>query len=854
MNLTLFMVISIILVGIVSISTVQAQNFEIPVWIKNNAGWWSTDQIDDSSFLKGIEYLINKEIMIIPSIETSGSPGSQLIPPWIKNNAGWWAEGQIDDNSFVGGIQWLISNGIIVVEENTIHEYQELLVAFIGDQGGSTYLSSDLDVLNLIKNEKAQLVVHQGDLGFEHDNPDEWDEKISSTLGKDFPYIASQGHHDKPWNQYQIKLQERLNSDLICNGNLGIKSTCTYHNLLFTVIAPGEYTDDSDYDSFVQEQLRDNDSYWKICSMHNDMYSMQAEAKLNKTGMEVFEACRNGGAIVATGHQHFYARSGNIIEFVEPNNQRIDLEWSESNKLRVKEGSTFTFISGLGGSPVTNQAYYEWPVNYATEQNAAHGALFCIFNAGGQPNKAYCYFKDVDGAIVDSFTITSFLGRHYDDIDFVDVNLSGKDLSGENMSNKIITDSNLSNTILAHTDLSNSVLIGTKLTGADLTNANLTNVNLAYKDLTGTILRGANLLGGSLAGVDLTGQDLTGTILRATDLSNADLTDVNLSGKDLTGAILKNVDLTGQDLTGTILRGANLSNADLSGQDLSHHNLTDVILTGTDLSNSVLPDNGLSKKNFQKTIFNGVDLSGKDLSKSNFDFASFVNTDMENTNLQEATFLNVDFTKIKNKSLAGTNMFGTTFAHSNLSGVNLDGINFRHTNFQLADLTDQDFTDTTITGSDFLDAKLLNANFEGVDLGHEEDNLTLKNKAHLVREYSSSPNKVGQIILDLMAPPPSTQNYIFLFAIQVRGDDIFVNYALFNNFSKANMEGANFKNANIQRGVFTYANLTNANFAGADLTNSDLRDANLEGANLTGAILDGATLSCKNHAICVPDT
>ena len=30
------------------------------------------------------------------------------IPDWIKNNAGWWADGQIDDNSFVSGLQWLI--------------------------------------------------------------------------------------------------------------------------------------------------------------------------------------------------------------------------------------------------------------------------------------------------------------------------------------------------------------------------------------------------------------------------------------------------------------------------------------------------------------------------------------------------------------------------------------------------------------------------------------------------------------------------------------------------------------------------------------------------------------------------
>ena len=37
------------------------------------------------------------------------------IPGWIKNNAGWWADGQIDDSSFVAGLQWLISNGIMKI-------------------------------------------------------------------------------------------------------------------------------------------------------------------------------------------------------------------------------------------------------------------------------------------------------------------------------------------------------------------------------------------------------------------------------------------------------------------------------------------------------------------------------------------------------------------------------------------------------------------------------------------------------------------------------------------------------------------------------------------------------------------
>ena len=88
----------------------------IPEWIKNNAGWWAEGQIDDSSFLQGIQFLIKEGIMVIPPTETSGSSDSQGVPAWVKNNAGWWADGQIDDNSFVSGIQYLVKAGIIQVD------------------------------------------------------------------------------------------------------------------------------------------------------------------------------------------------------------------------------------------------------------------------------------------------------------------------------------------------------------------------------------------------------------------------------------------------------------------------------------------------------------------------------------------------------------------------------------------------------------------------------------------------------------------------------------------------------------------------------------------------------------------
>jgi len=87
----------------------------IPEWIKNNAGWWANGQIDDDSFVQGLQFLIKEEIMKIPPTTQGPGSGGNEIPEWIKNNAGWWAEGAIDDDSFVQGLQFLIKEGIMKI-------------------------------------------------------------------------------------------------------------------------------------------------------------------------------------------------------------------------------------------------------------------------------------------------------------------------------------------------------------------------------------------------------------------------------------------------------------------------------------------------------------------------------------------------------------------------------------------------------------------------------------------------------------------------------------------------------------------------------------------------------------------
>ena len=64
------------------------------------------ERLSDSS-------VANLEIPLI--VDRKDSALEYQIPTWVKNNAGWWAEGQIDDNSFVKGIEYLVKVGLIQV-------------------------------------------------------------------------------------------------------------------------------------------------------------------------------------------------------------------------------------------------------------------------------------------------------------------------------------------------------------------------------------------------------------------------------------------------------------------------------------------------------------------------------------------------------------------------------------------------------------------------------------------------------------------------------------------------------------------------------------------------------------------
>jgi len=124
---SIILILSFSLIGSgILVPNSSAQDAQIPGWIKDVAGWWASGDISENEFLTGIEYLINNNIISLPSIscnekiESQTTSSAEMIPDWIKNNASWWSDNLIDDIDFINGLQYLIKHKIIKIDNKKI--------------------------------------------------------------------------------------------------------------------------------------------------------------------------------------------------------------------------------------------------------------------------------------------------------------------------------------------------------------------------------------------------------------------------------------------------------------------------------------------------------------------------------------------------------------------------------------------------------------------------------------------------------------------------------------------------------------------------------------------------------------
>ena len=132
---------------------------KVPEWVKNNVKWWSENQIDDETFVSGIQFLMKEKIVNIPDLPEQASEKARLsfvdeskdtqsyidrynnepdykdwfdenypdytiyeavgatepVPRWIKNIADWWSQGLITEDEYIKGIEFLVEKRILKV-------------------------------------------------------------------------------------------------------------------------------------------------------------------------------------------------------------------------------------------------------------------------------------------------------------------------------------------------------------------------------------------------------------------------------------------------------------------------------------------------------------------------------------------------------------------------------------------------------------------------------------------------------------------------------------------------------------------------------------------------------------------
>ncbi|KAI8812378.1 hypothetical protein BJ742DRAFT_768449 [Cladochytrium replicatum] len=339
----------------------------------------------------------------------------------------------------------------------------QVKVAFVGDHGVDPRTTGR--VFRMIKDEGCEALFSLGDLDYQ-DNPKLFVDFMDEHLGPTFPVLPAIGNHDvarfHDYGGYYDVLVERMKRtpQLECTGEFGVNLSCRFRrnrapgtDLHLVVSGVGSFKDD--HAGFIRDMFSDavegtwgedesddegitmkgkknggkngkkakqvgeeggdgddestSGTPWRICIWHKNQRMFQIGKKEDETGYGTYEQCREAGAIVATAHEHTYSRTFAMSSFatqtVDPTQPR------DKSSLTIRPGSTFAFVSGLGGDSVRKwnpmMRYKPWWAAVAAKDNGARaGALMCTFNYGGDATKAHCYMKDISGRVYDDFIVT----------------------------------------------------------------------------------------------------------------------------------------------------------------------------------------------------------------------------------------------------------------------------------------------------------------------------------------------------------------------------------------------------------------------------------------------------------------
>jgi len=790
----------------VSTQTVLAEE-TIPAWIKNNAGWWADGQIDDNSFVSGIQWLISNDVMIIPHTEQGTGDGSNVIPAWIKNNAGWWADGQIDDTSFIQNIQFLIENRIIKINQ----KFDENLSNFV-ITGDLAVNANTKENLKNIEKVDPEIILFVGDLRNDDGSPVGWFE-MTEFLGKDRIRIAVGNHDVDHQNEYQTYYNLPKEFYSFDFGNVHFIILATDSNIWIA----GEQFQFLSTD--LQSTANNSAIDWIIVGLHKPIYSdgmnILIRDSKNIIDLEHMIYWRTivqplfdnyGVDLVLQGHNQFYERFKPLSfdSIVTDNN---------SSNYADPQGQIYVTV-GTGGHKI-----HEVPKK--SDLSEVQHKMFGFLKLTPDGKTLNGEFISLDEEVIDKFQIKKQNLKPTSNFDIPQYSLSGTDLSNSNLFLRDFTNADLSYTNLRNADLTYADLSNSNLTGADLRGINLHGTNLVGVDLSGTNLTGANLSFQNLSSMDVSSIILDNTILYNTNLSGTNLSGKNLSGLNIKLSNLKFTDFEFSDLSFAHLTNSVIYETNFSHTNLENAHINDAYITNTDFSNSNISGvnfhhSFILSSDFRDTKLDNVDFSNARLADSNFDSQDFQYVDLTNADFSSKT---VEY--LPEAGVASATIYSGAFLNNaDLSNKDLSSVIFARENFDPYTFTPSGLNSFSPSVIEAIDVYLASMGISDPMMG----------TTNLSGANLSGANLSGKNISQI--------------------DNLSVVKFFEADLSNADLSGSVISLADLRFADLSNSNLKNTNFSYANLSGANLSGANLSGAILDGAILDGAILGCINHTIC----
>ena len=758
----------IITIGIFMIMIPSAYAENIPNWVKNTAGWWSTDVISETEFVNAIEFLVNEGII---EIDNENSIKDNLLQTREKIILTIWDDVQLPPN---------LPDKIEKKIDDEIFEkipYNKQTDSYTVTMKHDVY--SKIFLLHPIIQNNELIILNNGHGGRIHDPTDLYSEinTVRFFLNKGYSVLIVslplEGINNRPivMPSDNLELNELMKmeyDEIVDEGKFKLE-----HHLHFEFLKNNDFNPMSYFFEPINSTLNSIDDEYDFDKYH--MIGISGGGWVSAVYSAIDERISTTHSIAGMvpieylieedrGHWEI-EELGKIIDYTDVYtlstlNERKFLQFFNSNDpccFGKGQDLSFSEIVLENAEKLENSSYNLFTINnYFHKINPEIMKVIFVHLTDGNEN----YFNESETRYSNNdFSFSTITERVFS------TDLINSDFSQSELSNIDFSKSNLSNSVFFYGQLNN-----VDFNDSDLSNSNLSYTRVLYSnfenvDLTNSDFKSAVIINSNFQNSILDGTNFSFVICYTCDFKNTDMNSVKIPkiktiqyyprfpASDFTGVDFrswdgKRIDFSAVNIADIMPHGPYRGIDSMEGS-VKYSAESDYYVGE---GGAILSESNFSDMNLQKMIF-----SRGMINVSPAGMTSCIDSSYKLTNFPT-------YDEINNSYSCWNSVFDYTIAvkldSANLSNSNLSGNQLGVVYMPNTDFSNSILIETVLKGSIMIDSNFTNANLEGA------------------------------------------------------------------NFTNANLEGANFTNA-----IVIDVNFTNANLEGANFTNANLEGANLNCIN-----------------------